>query len=326
MSRADVVDWLLDPEDSDPSIRWQTMRDLVGSPQSQWEAERARIETEGWGARLLGLEDNDGQWAGGAHFPSDFVWGGSESGQPWTATSHVLSQLRDFGLPWESESARRAVDRIGKNCRWEHDNQPYWEGEVEPCINGITVANGTYFGVDLSPVVDRLLAERMPDGGWNCEAENGSTRTSFDTTINVLQGLLEVERVGRATTESTEARLSGEDYLLKRSLFIRLSTGEPADDDFLELRNPVRWQYDILRALDYFRDVSSVTGVRPDPRMDHAAEHVLGKRREDGMWALDKSPPGRVWFDVDDGPGLPSRWITLRALRSLEWVGALPTP
>lgn len=299
------------------------MRDLQGRAEDEWGPVRAEIETSGWGGRLFELQDPDGQWAGGAHFPADFRWGGAEQGQPWTSTSHVLSQLRDFGLVPDCAKAKRAVRLIGENCRWEYDNRPYWEGEVEPCINGITVANGTYFGVDMSPVVERLLSERLDDGGWNCEAERGSTRTSYDTTINVLQGLLEFEVATGGTHESKEARLSGEEYLLERRLFLRLSTGEPADEDFLQLRNPVRWQYDVLRALDYFRAAGIATGARPDPRVEMAAQKVLDKRLDSGQWPLDKSPPGRVWFDVDDGPGLPSRWVTLRALRALEWVGAL---
>src|SRR5438552_14982950 len=166
-----VIEWLLDPEHSDPSIRWQVMRDLLDTPRSEWAAERAQVETEGWGARLLALEDEDGQWAGGAYFPGDFDFEGPEAqegaGQPWTATTHVLSQLREFGLDPSSERAQRMVKLVGANARWEEGGQPYWDGEVEPCINGITVANGAYFGVDVSPIVQRLVGERLEDGGWN---------------------------------------------------------------------------------------------------------------------------------------------------------------
>jgi hypothetical protein len=314
-----VIDWLLDPEHSDPSVRWQVMRDLLGAPESEWEAERTKVETEGWGERLLGLEDEDGQWAGGAHFPSDFVWGGDERGQPWTSTSHSLSQLREFGFDPSTARARRMVELIGENARWEHDNQRYWEGEVEPCINGQLVANGAYFGVDMSPVVERLVGERLEDGGWNCEAENGSVRSSFDTTIDVLEGLLEFERVTGGTLESREARIAGEEYLLERSLFRRLSTGEPADERYLNFLHPNRWHYDVLRALDYFRAASELTGAAPDPRLAEPIEHVRSRRLDDGTWPLDWNPVGRTWFDVDDGNGKPSRWITLRAMRVLKW-------
>lgn len=317
------VDWLMDSEHSDPSIRWQVMRDLLDAPETEWGAERARVETDGWGARLLAFEDEDGRWAGGAHFPADYVWGGDEPGQPWTSTTHSLSQLREFGL--HPASMRRSVVLIGANCRWEHDNQPYWEGEVEPCINGVTVANGTYFGVDMSPVVEKLVGEILADGGWNCESENGSVRSSFDTTINVLEGLLEYERATGGTPDSRARRQSGEEYLLKRRLFRRLSTGEPIEK-YLHLLHPNRWHYDVLRGLDYFRSASVLAGRGPDPRMSEAIDYVRSRRLEDGTWPLDWSPTGRVWFEVDDGPGESSRWLTLRALRVLDWWEAGQAP
>jgi len=312
-----VIDWLLD---SDPSIRWQVMRDLLDAPEEEWRAERAKVETEGWGARLLSHEDEDGQWAGGAFIPRDFEpreW--REVGQPWTATAFSLSQLREFGLDPASGSAQRAVGLIGANARWEHDGQPYWEGEVEECINGRTVADGAYFGVDVARIVDRLVGERLEDGGWNCERERGSVRSSFDTTINVLEGLLEYERRTGGTPESRAARAGGEEFLLERNLFRRRSTGEPAAERYLALLHPNRWRYDVLRALDYFRDAATLTGTVPDERLGEAIEHVRSRRMDDGRWPLDWTDPGRVWFHVDDGAGKPSRWVTLRALRVLRW-------
>jgi hypothetical protein len=306
--------------DSDPSIRWQVMRDLLDAPESEWAAERTKVETEGWGAELLAQEDEDGQWAGGAFLPKGFdfhEW--EEVGQPWTATAFTLAQLREFGFDPSSDRAKRAVALIGANSRWDHAGQPYWEGEVEECINGRTVADGAYFGIDVSPIVKRLVGERLADGGWNCERENGSVRSSFHSTINVLEGLLEYERATGGTPESRAARKSGEEYLLERKLFRRLSTGEVADEEFLEFLHPNRWRYDVLRALDYFRSAGTLTGTDPDPRLSEAVDHVRSRRREDGTWALDRSYPGRVWFDVDDGVGNPSRWVTLRAMRGLRW-------
>ena len=314
-----VIDWLLA---GDPSIRWQVLRDLLGAPEPDWQPERAKVETEGWGARLLSCEDEDGQWAGGAFVPGDFdfrEW--QEVGQPWTATAFSLSQLREFGLDPASDRARRAVELIGANSRWDHADEPYWEGEVEECINGRTVADGAYFGVDVSSIARRLVGERLDDGGWNCERANGSVRSSFATTINVLEGLLEYERATGGTAESRKARTSGEEYLLERNLFRRLSTGEPADEQFLSFLHPSRWRYDVLRALDYFRSAAA-PGVAPDPRLGEAVGRVRSRRLEDGTWPLDWSLPGRVWFDVDDGPGQPSRWVTLRAMRVLRWWGA----
>lgn len=314
-----VIEWLLDPEQSDPSIRWQAMRDLTSAPEAEWTAERALVETEGWGALLLAAQDAEGTWAGGAHFPADYVWGGDELGQPWTSTSHALTQLRDFGLDPEIERVPQMVELIGRNCRWEHDGQPYWDGEVEPCINGIAVGNGTYFGVDMTALVERLVGERLADGGWNCEAENGSVRSSFDTTINVLEGLLEYERATGGTSQSIEARRSGEEYLLERHLYRRRSTGEPADPKYLVLMNPTRWHHTVLRGLDYFRSVAAITGSDSDQRLAGAIEHIRSRRNDDGTWPLDWSPTGRVWFEVDDGENEPSRWLTLKAMRVLDW-------
>lgn len=320
-----VIDWLLDAGDSDPAIRWQVMRDLLGRPEPEWSVERARVETEGWGALLLAQEDDDGPWAGGAYFPADFDWNGPEAqpgaGQPWTATTHVLTQLREYGLEPGSRSARRAVDLIGANCRWDAGDQSYWEGEVEPCINGQTVANGSYFGADVAAIVERLVAERLDDGGWNCEAANGSLRSSFDTTINVLDGLLAYEAATGGTPASREARRAGETYLLERELYKRRSTGEPADEDYLQFRHPSRWQHDVLRGLDYFWRAARLDGMAPDPRLVGACDVLRGKRAADGVWLLDKTPKGRVWFEMEQH-GAASRWLTLRALRVLDWVDA----
>ena len=312
-----VIDWLLD---GDPSIRWQVMRDLLDAPESQWRAERARVETQGWGAKLLSHQDADGQWAGGAFIPAGFdprEW--RECGQPWTATCFALTQLRELGLDPSSGRARRTVELIGVHSHWDEGGQPYWEGEVEECINGRTIADGAYFGVDVSALVARLVGERQADGGWNCERANGSLRSSFDSTINVLEGLLEYEKATGGTPLSQEARRSGEAYLLERNLFRRLATGQPADERYLSFLHPSRWRYDILRALDYFRASALLTGAGPDPRLSEAIDHVRSRRREDGTWLLDASPRGRVWFEMDDGPGKPSRWVTLRAMRVLRW-------
>jgi hypothetical protein len=314
-----VLEWLLD---SDPAIRWQVMRDLLDAAEPEWSAERAKVETEGWGARLLSHEDEDGQWAGGAFLPRGFdfqEW--QEVGQPWTATHFVLSQLREFGLDPSSSAARRAVELIGANSRWDHAGEPFWEGETEECINGRTAADGAYFGVDISAIVGRLVGERLDDGGWNCERANGSARSSFASTINVLEGLLEYERATGGTPESREARRSGEEYLLERQLFRRLSTGEPADQQFLSFLHPSRWRYDVLRALDYFWSASSLTGAAPDPMLAEAVEHLRSRRLENGSWPLDWRMPGRAWFQVDGEAGEPSRWITLRAMRVLRWFG-----
>jgi hypothetical protein len=306
----DVVAWLLD---GDPAIRWQVLRDLTDAPPADVAAERARVAHEGWGARLLALEDPDGLWAGGACFPA--AYSGGEPGQPWTATMHTLQTLQLLGLDPSSDEARRAIPLIAEHGHWEHAGQRYFEGEVEPCINGRTIEAGGYFGVDVAPIVERVLGERLADGGWNCEAETGSVRSSFHTTIDVLDGLIEFEEATGGSPAVYEARRSGEQYLLERGLFRRKSTGEVVDQAFLEFAFPYYWRYDVLRALDYFRR----TGSDPDPRMAEAVEVVRSKRQPDGRWLLDRIHPGRVHFDLEDVVGAPSRWNTLRALRVLRW-------
>lgn len=312
-----VMDWLLE---GDPAIRWQVLRDLTGAPPDEVAAERARVETEGWGARLLALRDADGQWDGGACFPRQVVedWrAGIEpdfgDGQPWTSTLPTLMLLRDLGLDPESESARETIELVAANCRWEHDDGAFFDGEVEACINGRTLSIGAYFGADVDGLAKGLLADQLDDGGWNCWADQGATVSSFDSTICVLEGLRQYELSG-GEVPVADARRRGEEYLLERRLFRRRSTGEVAADRFLELAWPPRWHYDVLRALDHFRSSSEV----PDPRVDEAVQQVRGKRRPDGTWLLDSVHPGDTQVSFEEVGG-PSRWNTLRALRVLDW-------
>lgn len=305
-----MIGWLLD---GDPAIRWQVLGDLAGAPAGEVAAERARVEHHGWGALLLAAEDPDGLWAGGACFPASYTGGGP--GQPWTATMHTLQTLQILGLDPASQSARRAIALVAENGRWEHAGQRYFDGEVEPCINGRVVEAGAYFGVDVAPLAERLAAERLPDGGWNCEAENGSVRSSFDTTISVLDGLLAFERATGGSAQTRTARRSGEEYLLERFLLRRKSTGGIVAPGYLEFAFPYYWHYDLLRALDYFRGA----GAHPDPRMAEAVAVVRSKQQPDGRWLLDRIHPGEVHFRIEGPVGTPGRWNTLRALRVLGW-------
>ena len=314
MQKRDVIDWLLD---SDPAVRWQVRRDLVAAPAFQVDAERARVSSEGVGARLLAWQAPDGTWAGAA-------WN-----RGWDSTMHALWLLRVLGIDPASGPARQAVDRVRERVTWrgcgppECDANRFFDGEIEPCINGQVAAAGAYFGQDVSALVDRLLSEQLPDGGWNCEADRGSTRSSFNTTICVLEALLEWERAGRGRPAVTEARRRGEEYLLERRLLRRRSTGEPIAHDrksgasFAQFAFPTWWHYDVLRGLDYLRDA----GVAADGRVDDAVALVASKRDRNGRWVLDIAHDGRTTVEIDDGVGRPSRWNTLRALRVLNWHG-----
>ena len=306
-----VIAWLLD---ADPSIRWQVMRDLTREPPDVIAAERARVATEGWGARLLALQAAGrpvGRPAVVArlhrHVPrrssSCAGWGsiprasrrGARSAS--SASNHLAGP--DFETPWA-------------------DN-PFFEGEVEPCINGNVVATGAYFGVDMTALVDRLLGEQLADGGWNCEVENGATVSSFGTTINVLEGLLEHERAIGGSARVGEARRRGEAYLLERRLFRRKSTGEVIDPDWLRVLVPAPGGTTTSCA-------GSTTCATPRsgptsawPRRSESSRTIAvptaaGRSRT--------STRARPTFEMEDGEGRPSRWNTLRALRVLDWFAA----
>ena len=307
-----VIDWLLD---SDPSLRWQVMRDLIDAPAESVAAERARVATEGDGARLLALQSDDGRWGGAAWNPG------------WDSTMHVLSLLREMGLDPASVEARRALGLVCDRVTWQgcgpqecHGNS-FFMGEVEPCINGQVAASGAYFGQDVQGIVDRLLGEQLPDGGWNCEAENGSTRSSFNTTICVLDALLEYERAIGSSPDVSDSRLRGQEYLLERRLFRRKSTGEVIERDrkggaaWTCFAFPTWWHYDVLRGLDYLRRA----GVAPDERVSEAIRLVASKRDDNGRWPLETRHAGRMPVETEESEGRPSRWNTLRALRVLRW-------
>jgi hypothetical protein len=309
---ASVIQWLLD---SDPSIRWQMMRDLLDAPPHEVAAERARVASEGWGARLLSMQGSDGRWGNAA-------WN-----HGWDSTMHVLTLLREMGLDPASAEAQRAVNLVRDHVTWkgcgpqECDNNAFFEGEIEPCINGQVAAAGAYFKQDARGIINRLLREQLSDGGWNCEAENGSTRSSFNTTICVLEALLEYEHSFGYDPQVTESRLRGQEYLLERRLFRRRSTGAAIELDrksggaWTRFAFPTWWHYDVLRGLEYLRRAD----VKPDERVAEAIELVESKRDSDGRWLLDTQYPGNMPLEMDEAEGKPSRWNTLRALRVLNW-------
>ena len=238
----------------------------------------------------------------------------------WTSTTYTLMLLRDMGLEPASGQAHRAVAPVRDNSRWDHDGQRFFDGEVEPCINGKVVALGAYFGQDVDGVVERLLGEQLDDGGWNCEAENGSVRASFNTTIAVLEGLLEYEAANEPSPNVSASRLEAQEYLLERRMFRRLSTGEIADPAWTQFSYPTYWHYDVLRGLDYLRSA----GAEPDERCAEAIALLERKRDSEGRWPLENTHPGRVHFEMEEGDGKPSRWNTLRAMRVLRWYGGEP--
>jgi hypothetical protein len=302
MTNDPIVEWLLD---SDPSIRWQVMRDLTRTSAEIVAAERARVASEGWGPLLLDQQRHDGQWGDGIATPF------------WWSNMYTLVFLRDLGIDPASDRTRAAIERVRDHVTWGpgFGNSPFFEGEVEPCINGRVVALGAHFGERSDRLVDRLLSEQLADGGWNCEAEHGSLRSSFHTTICVLEGLLAFEKSFGTSATVSSARRRAEEYLLERRLMRRLSTGDVIDPAWRQFAFPPLWHYDVLRALDYLR----VAGVAPDERVEEAVAIVQERRQDGGRWLLDVRHRDTMHEQLAGPVGAPSRWITLRALRVLVW-------
>jgi hypothetical protein len=296
-----TIDWLLD---SDPAIRWQAMRDLTDASPEAISAARVRVPREGIASEILACQGADGAW--------------HRTGTPdWLPTLFTMLLLRATGVDRAEPAVDLAMARLNAGFRWDESfgSKPFFEGEVEPCINGGTLALGAYFGRPAESLARRLVGEQLDDGGWNCEAPK-SVRSSYHTTICVLEGLLEYERAVGSLPDIAAARRRGEEYLLERALFRRRSTGEIASPAFLTFAFPPRYEYDVLRALDYFR----AAGHRPDPRVAEAVQVVEGRRQADGRWLLDRSHDEALAFPFNESVGEPSRWNTLRALRVLRWA------
>ena len=298
---ASVLDWLLD---ADPSIRWQVLQDLADVDIGTVTAERARVADEGWGRRLLEEQRPDGQWGDGEVHPF------------WWTNLYTLLYLRDLGVDPGSNRTRQAIERVHSSVTWGpgFGDSPFFEGEEEPCINGRVVALGAYFGNPSTRLVDRLLAEQLEDGGWNCETLRGSVRSSFHTTICVLEGLLAHEQACGKDSAVTSARERGEEYLLERHLLRRLSTGDVIDEGWRRLAFPPLWHYDVLRGLEY----AVTAGLKNDPRLAEAIETIECHQLPDGRWRLDVRHKDTLYEEIAGAPGEPNRWITLRAFRALK--------
>lgn len=306
-----VIEYLLA---GDPAIRWQVLRDLTDAAPEEVAAERAKVAVEGWGARLLALQADDGRWDGGTYRP-----GWAHEDRPffdaWTSTHFALQQLVDFGVDPRSPEAVTAIDRVRAQVRWEHAGEPYFDGEVEPCINGVALSVAAYFGQDGHRMVGTLLAGQLADGGWNCWDD--ADVSSLHSTICALEGLCDWN-AAVGDDRLPDARERAEDYLLERRLLWRRGDGAVIDPRFGMLSYPVRWFYDVLRGLDHFRLVD-----RRDPRLADAVELLRAKRLPNGLWPLENTHEGPTLFEMErESEGFPSRWVTLRALRVLRWWDA----
>ena len=301
----DTISWLLE---GDPSIRWQVMRDLLGEPHQTYERERKLVAAKGWGVQLLARQGADGNWGGGIYSPK------------WKSTTYTLLHLRQLGLPPGNEQALRGCERFFFRGMETDGGINLFKSfhHSETCVNGMFLALLSYFRYPderIHSVVDFLLREQMPDGGWNCEQIKGATHASFHTTISVLEGLTEYGSTYPQAFAAVSAAIdSGREFLLQHRLYQSHRTGQPADPAMTHMHFPPRWHYDFLRGLDYFQGVKAPI----DERMLAALSLLKNKQGKDGRWVLNTPWAGVVYFHMEE-TGKPSRWNTLRALRVLKW-------
>jgi hypothetical protein len=299
----DVLDWLLA---GDAAIRWQVHRDLLGSSARAVSKERQQVELEGWGARLLELQDAGGTWGKGLYTPK------------WTSTTYTLLLLRDLGLPAQVPAARRPCQLLLDGGFCSDGGVGYPAGRSETCITGMVLAILAYFQHDdqrLDAIAAHLLEQQLPDGGWNCRRWRGATHSSVHTTISALEALHGYEQQRRRRkAEVRAAQARGREFLLAHRLFRSHRTGAVIKPAFKQLVFPPRWHYDILRALDYFR----ATGAERDERLTEGIDLLRAKAGADGRWLLENVYRGQTFFELERR-GKPSRWNTLRALRVLRW-------
>lgn len=302
-----VISWLLE---GDPAIRWQVLQDLEELPQLKVARERSRVAREGWGARLLALQGSDGRWAG-LYTPK------------WTSATYTLLLLRSLGLV-PGNRAAKAGARVLLDAGFYRDGGiNFWQPgrrHSETCVTGMVLAIAARFaGADrrIDSVVEHLLAQQMPDGGWNCRRSHGATHSSLNTTILALEGLLEYEQTGGRLSQMTRcARERAHEFLYVHRMFRSHRTGKVIDDRMTRFAFPAQWHYDVLRGLDYLRAAKAPK----DGRLGDSIELVKKRCTADDLWLLQTVYRGRYHFAMEKA-GKPSRWNTLRALRVLRWWG-----
>jgi hypothetical protein len=306
--------WLLG---GDPAIRWQTMRDLQAAAGRTASREQRRVAEEGWGARLLRLQDPDGRWAGGVYTPK------------WTSTTYTLLLLRSLGLPAGNPQALRGCQVLLDTGFWADGGINFYAGRhqrSETCISSMVLALACWFQLDdarVDRLAEHVLGRQMADGGWNCRytgGYGGATHGSFHTTISALEALLEYGRFRPDRAQAARAaQARGREFLLIHRLFKSHRTGKVVKSVLTRLAFPPQWHFDILRGLDYFR----ASGAPWDERLSDALELIEKKRTAEGRWLLENVYSGKTFFTMET-KGRESRWNTLRALRVLKWaVGRL---
>ena len=288
-----LLSWLLE---GDPAIRWRVLQGLTDASVEDVAQERARVATEGWGARLLAVQDQDGHWGGGVYSPK------------WTSTTYTLLHLLWLGLPPQQPAALRGCERL-----WEW--QARWR-VPETCIVSILARLTSYHGYEaarLDDLVADLVDQQLTDGGWNCATRTDKNKHgSFHTSIQALEGLEAYAGAG-GQVDASESLKRGREFFLRHRLYQSHRTGVVAIRGSTRFPAFPEWHFDVLRGLEHFCQA----GAPRDERLRDAIEVVRRARRTDGRWPTYAAYPGRHWFQLEP-PGA-SRWNTYRALHVLRW-------
>ncbi len=307
MNNQQIIEWLLE---GDISIQYQTCRDLLGSDKKKFQN---RIAIEGWGLKFLSKQHSNGHWGDGFYQPK------------WISTHYSFFDLRNLNLPTNNEVVKKTIELVLQNDKAEDGGiclGPSTIQRSDVCVNGMFLNYASYFmtsEIKLHSIIDSILDEIMPDGGFNCRTtRSGARHSSLHSTISVLEGFTEFQKAGYnyRKKEISDAIKTGIEFILVHRLFLSDRTGQIIDKNFLRLTYPCRWRYDILRAMDYFQYAE----VEWDDRMTEAITYLNKKQNKDGTWNMQAAHPGQIHFIMEKA-GKPSRWNTLRMLRIKKHFG-----
>lgn len=306
-SDTELLEWLVS---GDPAVTWQVERDLLRRPRTHWKRTRRRVASEGWGARLLAHRAHDGTWGGGLYNPK------------WTSTFYTLRLLTQLGVIPTHRSCKQSCKLLLGEAATESGGAALWPSrKPDTCVTAMLVSMACYFGFGKDERTRRmqrwLLAEQMPDGGWNCLRHRGATHSSFHTTISSLEALAALQSALGANRNLARAAGRGHEFFLQHQLYRSSTTGRVVRPSFALLSFPPHWYFDVLRGLEYFASVETVW----DARLQAPLSVLLDRRREDGRWPAAHQHPGKAHFELEPRRQ-PSRMNTLRALRVLSWAGS----
>lgn len=301
-----IIEWLLD---SDVSIQYQVTRDLLKKEDS---ALRQKIDKEGWGAKLLSLQNDNGHWGSGFYQPK------------WTSTHYTLLDLKNLNIRDNIDSIYKIISKIIiENKGVDGGINPAGSvKESDVCINGMFLNYASYFNTDqngLKSVVDFIISQQLSDGGFNCRNNRkGATHSSLHSTISVIEGIHEyfINGYNYRLDELLRIEEQAQEFILMHHLFKSDKTDKVIDHRMTMLSYPCRWRYDILRALDYFQ----LVGHKYDERMKDALDILIKKQRKNKKWPVQQRHVGATHFEMEK-TGQPSKWNTLRALRVLHHFG-----